>query len=57
MDLAKAVSLMMNNPGSSADYQGWCAPAIDIEELMGRRLKVIESIRNKVLNCKGLFHL
>jgi len=22
-DLAKAVSLMMNNPGSSADYQGW----------------------------------
>jgi 3-deoxy-alpha-D-manno-octulosonate 8-oxidase len=23
MDLAKAVSLMMNNPGSSADYQGW----------------------------------
>ena len=22
MDLAKAVSLMMNNPGSSADYQG-----------------------------------
>ncbi|HWC53447.1 MAG TPA: iron-containing alcohol dehydrogenase, partial [Chitinophagaceae bacterium] len=23
MDLAKAVSLMMNNPGSSSDYQGW----------------------------------
>ena len=23
MDLAKAVSLMMANPGSSADYQGW----------------------------------
>jgi 3-deoxy-alpha-D-manno-octulosonate 8-oxidase len=23
MDLAKAVSLMMNNAGSSADYQGW----------------------------------
>jgi 3-deoxy-alpha-D-manno-octulosonate 8-oxidase len=23
MDLAKAVSLMMTNPGSSADYQGW----------------------------------
>ena len=23
MDLAKAVSLMMHNPGSSADYQGW----------------------------------
>lgn len=23
MDLAKAVSLMVNNPGSSADYQGW----------------------------------
>lgn len=23
MDLGKAVSLMMNNPGSSADYQGW----------------------------------
>lgn len=23
MDLAKAVSLMMNNQGSSADYQGW----------------------------------
>ena len=23
MDLAKAVSLMMNNPGSSAEYQGW----------------------------------
>lgn len=23
LDLAKAVSLMMNNPGSSADYQGW----------------------------------
>jgi 3-deoxy-alpha-D-manno-octulosonate 8-oxidase len=23
MDLAKAVSLMLNNPGSSADYQGW----------------------------------
>ncbi len=23
MDMAKAVSLMMNNPGSSADYQGW----------------------------------
>jgi len=23
MDLAKAVSLMMNNEGSSADYQGW----------------------------------
>jgi 3-deoxy-alpha-D-manno-octulosonate 8-oxidase len=23
MDFAKAVSLMMNNPGSSADYQGW----------------------------------
>jgi len=23
MDLAKAVELMMNNPGSSADYQGW----------------------------------
>jgi len=23
MDTAKAVSLMMNNPGSSADYQGW----------------------------------
>ncbi len=23
MDLAKAVGLMMNNPGSSADYQGW----------------------------------
>lgn len=23
MDLTKAVSLMMNNPGSSADYQGW----------------------------------
>lgn len=23
MDLAKAVSLMMGNPGSSADYQGW----------------------------------
>ncbi len=23
MDLCKAVALMMNNPGSSADYQGW----------------------------------
>lgn len=23
MDVAKAVSLMMNNPGSAADYQGW----------------------------------
>lgn len=23
MDLAKAVALMMNNPGSSSDYQGW----------------------------------
>jgi len=23
LDLAKGVSLMMNNPGSSADYQGW----------------------------------
>ncbi len=23
MDLAKAVSLMLNNPGSAADYQGW----------------------------------
>src|SRR5689334_19380233 len=23
MDLAKAISLMMNNSGSSADYQGW----------------------------------
>ncbi len=23
MDLAKGVALMMNNPGSSADYQGW----------------------------------
>jgi len=23
MDLAKAVALMMNNPGSAADYQGW----------------------------------
>ncbi len=23
MDLAKAVALMMNNPGSSANYQGW----------------------------------
>lgn len=23
MDLAKAVSLMMNNPGSSSEYQGW----------------------------------
>ncbi|MEP6725757.1 MAG: iron-containing alcohol dehydrogenase family protein [Bacteroidota bacterium] len=23
MDLAKAVGLMMNNPGSSSDYQGW----------------------------------
>lgn len=23
MDLAKAVSLMMNNPGKAADYQGW----------------------------------
>jgi len=23
MDLAKAVSLMLSNPGSSADYQGW----------------------------------
>lgn len=23
MDLAKAVSLMMNNPGGSVDYQGW----------------------------------
>src|SRR5215831_9109346 len=23
MDLAKAMALMMNNPGSSADYQGW----------------------------------
>jgi 3-deoxy-alpha-D-manno-octulosonate 8-oxidase len=23
MDIAKAVSLMINNPGSSADYQGW----------------------------------
>lgn len=23
LDLAKAVSLMLNNPGSSADYQGW----------------------------------
>ena len=23
MDLAKAVSLMMNNPGAAADYQGW----------------------------------
>ena len=23
LDLAKAVSMMMNNPGSSADYQGW----------------------------------
>jgi len=23
MDIAKAVSLMLNNPGSAADYQGW----------------------------------
>ena len=23
MDIAKAISLMLNNPGSSADYQGW----------------------------------
>lgn len=23
MDIAKALSLMLNNPGSSADYQGW----------------------------------
>ena len=23
LDMAKAVSLMMNNPGSAADYQGW----------------------------------
>ena len=23
MDLAKAVSIMLTNPGSSADYQGW----------------------------------
>ncbi len=23
MDIAKAVALMLNNPGSSADYQGW----------------------------------
>ncbi|ETR66766.1 MAG: hypothetical protein OMM_12366, partial [Candidatus Magnetoglobus multicellularis str. Araruama] len=23
MDLAKAVSLMLTNPGSSSDYQGW----------------------------------
>src|SRR5450432_4335721 len=23
MDLAKAISLMMNNPGAAADYQGW----------------------------------
>ena len=23
MDIAKAVSLMMTNPGSAADYQGW----------------------------------
>jgi len=23
LDLAKAVSLMLNNPGSAADYQGW----------------------------------
>ena len=23
MDLAKAVSLMLTNPGSSVDYQGW----------------------------------
>ena len=23
MDIAKAVSLLLNNPGSSADYQGW----------------------------------
>ncbi|WP_163340083.1 iron-containing alcohol dehydrogenase family protein [Desulfopila sp. IMCC35008] len=23
LDIAKAVSLMLNNPGSSADYQGW----------------------------------
>jgi 3-deoxy-alpha-D-manno-octulosonate 8-oxidase len=23
MDIAKAISLMINNPGSSADYQGW----------------------------------
>lgn len=23
MDLAKAISLMLTNPGSSADYQGW----------------------------------
>jgi 3-deoxy-alpha-D-manno-octulosonate 8-oxidase len=23
MDMAKAVALMMKNPGSSADYQGW----------------------------------
>jgi len=30
MDLAKAVSLMMTNPGSSADYQGW-----DLVQLAG----------------------
>ena len=23
MDIAKAISLMLNNPGSAADYQGW----------------------------------
>ena len=23
MDIAKAVSLMLNNPGTAADYQGW----------------------------------
>jgi len=23
MDLAKAVSLMLTNPGSAADYRGW----------------------------------
>ncbi|HID98620.1 MAG TPA: iron-containing alcohol dehydrogenase [Thermodesulfobacteriaceae bacterium] len=26
MDLAKAVSIMLTNPGSSADYQGWDLP-------------------------------
>jgi len=26
MDIAKAISIMLNNPGSSADYQGWDLP-------------------------------
>jgi 3-deoxy-alpha-D-manno-octulosonate 8-oxidase len=41
MDVAKAVSIMLNNPGSSADYQGWdlvkheAVPKIAVPTLSG----------------------